>query len=315
MTNKKTLQPVLAIVFSIAVLLITGCTLSSWQFAVTGDSRGSDNGVNTAILGEIANDIAKKKVDFVLFTGDLVSGAANQQQLESQFNTWKKTMYPVYHKGIDVYPVRGNHDAGSIEAWDKDFGYLPDNGPNEEKNLTYSVIHKNALIIGLDEYVKRSRINQAWLDSRLAVDTKPHLFIFGHEPAFRVGHEDCLDNYPAARNRFIGGIEKAGGRIYFTGHDHFYDHLKADNDGNPDNDIHQYILGTAGAPLYEFDGTKKGNNSNYKITRLAHVKKNGYILGRIDGPKVTLTWMERISKGKFKAKGTWSYTAKSKHFN
>ena len=44
---------------------------------VTGDSRGSDNGINAAILGEMATEIASLDVDFVLFPGDLVTGSSD----------------------------------------------------------------------------------------------------------------------------------------------------------------------------------------------------------------------------------------------
>ena len=36
--------------------------------------------------------------------------------------------------------------------------------PEGEAGLTYSVTAKNALFVGLDEYVNLHRVNQAWLD-------------------------------------------------------------------------------------------------------------------------------------------------------
>jgi hypothetical protein len=221
-------------------------------------------------------------------------------------------MQPVYDAGIGVYAVRGNHDVGEpvgVTAWNKVLGYLPDNGPAGEKNLTYSVTHKNALIISLDQYIRLRRVNQAWLDTQLAANTKPHIFVFGHEPAFKARHSACLDDYVAERNAFWASIEKAGGRTYFCGHDHLYNHARVDGDGDPSNDIHQYIVGTAGAPLRGWSGDYDGDNNDYTVENIYYSKEYGYVLVEIAGLDVTLTWIERIDAGKYKAKEVWSYTA------
>jgi len=287
-----------------------------WQFIVTGDSRGSDNGVNTVILGELAAQIASQAVDFVLFPGDLVSGYVNQTALESQLFTWRDTMQPVYDAGIDVYPVRGNHDVGSpagFTAWNNVFtgAYaLPGNGPAGEENVTFAVEHNNALILGLDQYVTPHRVNQAWVDDQLAGNSNPHVFALGHEPAFQVDHTDCLDDYPADRDAFWESLEGAGGRTYFAGHDHFYDHARVDDlDGDPSNDLHQYIVGTAGAPLRDWSPPYDGDNSGMDVEQWSHAKEYGYLLAEIDGLDATLTWMERVGAGTYEPGDVWSYTA------
>jgi len=334
--------------FLFAVVSLAGCAEPRWRFIVTGDSRGGDNGVNTAILSELADEVVKRQVDFAIFSGDLVKGYVDQAALESQLNTWRNTMQPVYDAGIGVYVVRGNHDVGEpagVTAWNNVFGDMPDNGPAGEKNLTYSVTHKNALIISLDQYIRLRRVNQAWLDSQLAANTRPHIFVFGHEPAFKASHEDCLDDYVAERDAFWASIEEAGGRTYFCGHDHFYNHARVDDDpaasylrsktaGSNDihpvrsqsptpleakrkkaltrptsNGIHQYIIGTAGAPLYDWSGNYDGDNSDYTVENIYHAKEYGYVLVEIAGLDVTLTWIERVDAGKYEAKEVWSYTA------
>jgi len=77
-------------------------------------------------------------------------------------------------------------------------------------NPTFAVAHENALFIGLDNYVTPHRVNQAWLDQQLAANPRPHVFAFGHEPAFAVRHSDCLDDYPAARDAFLASLTDAG---------------------------------------------------------------------------------------------------------
>ena len=250
-------------------------------------------------------------------------------------------MNPVYNAGIGVYVSRGNHeimdvwgfyfrpdidpDDNHATRWLNVFGndlypeqMLPDNGPASEKYMTYAVTHKNALIISLDQYAGINHdaihmVNQQWLDSQLAANIMPHIFIAGHETAFRALHTDGLDNLPDERDAFWASIRNAGGRTYFAGHDHFYDHaLINDGDGNPDNDIHQYIIGTGGARLYAWSPPYSGNNSYYTVEQLYHAEKYGYVLVEVDGPNVTLIWMERHTidlgiPGIYQPANFWSY--------
>ncbi|UCC23324.1 MAG: metallophosphoesterase [Planctomycetota bacterium] len=317
--KQKSLPKLIGVIGLCAVFYLAGCAGPGWKFIVTGDSRDGDNGVNTVILGELADEIADRQVDFVLISGDLVTGYNDQAALQSQLNTWIKTMQPVYDAGIGVYPVRGNHDLGEpagVTAWNNTFkgAYaLPDNGPAGEKLLTYSFTHKNVLVIGLDQYIRERQVNQAWLDMQLAANTQPHIFLFGHEPAFKTQHTACLDDWPAERDSFWASIEKAGGRTYFCGHDHLYNHARVDDDGEPSNDIHQYIVGTAGAPLRKWVGKYDGVNNNYTVENIYDVSAFGYCLVEVNGLDVTITWFERTGKGKYKAKEVWSYTASGVH--
>jgi hypothetical protein len=320
------------IIISTAILIIAltapiaHAAEHSWRFIVTGDSRsdGELNGVNVPILTEIAHEILKRDVDFVLFPGDLVVGSRDQEELQSQLTTWMDIMRPVYNAGIGVYPIRGNHDTGGAKtssesiAWNNIFTgrfALPNNGPENEKNLTYSFIHKNALIIGLEQYgLERHTINQKWLERQLSSNTKPHIFVYGHAPAFEVHHKDCLDDHPEKRDAFIAALENAGGRLYFTGHDHFYDHASANNDYNPDNDIHQFIAGTAGAPLRNknFDTLYPGQNTSYTLTNLHYASRFGYLIVAVKGLEVTTIWMQRSFFGRYKPTEVWCYTATPK---
>ncbi len=279
-----------------------------WRFAVFGDSRGNDNGVNTAALSSIVNAIVDEDPEFVLFPGDLVNGG----NIASELQTWLDTMRPIYDAGIGVYPCRGNHDTnGNPGPWNeifKDEYALPDNGPSNERNLTYSFSHKNAFFVSLDVYVNWHRVNQEWLDTQFAENTEPHVFVFTHAPAFAAHHSDCLDDYASSRNAFWSSLKDVGARTYFCGHDHFYDHaLVDDNDGDPDNNIHQFIVGTAGAPFYNFDGNYNGINSGMTITQQHFSREYGYVIVEVDGLDVELTWMEK-SGGSYVPKDTFSYT-------
>jgi hypothetical protein len=334
------------IVFSVVAFFLTCFAEASWRFVVTCDSRGLEGGVNLRVLDELVAEILSQDVDLVLFPGDLVYGtnAGSPQVFEQQLRTWVSVMKPVYDAGIPVYVGRGNHEVGDVYSayadspaepdtvdnfalrWVNVFGSdllpiqkLPGNGPPNERFMTYSVEHKNACILMLDQYAGMEhefahRVNQAWLDGKLASNTKPHIFAVGHEPAFAALHPDCLADHPADRDAFWAGIREAGARVYLCGHDHFYDHARVDdNDGDPNNDIHQYIIGTAGAVLYSWTPPYLGDNGDYTVEQIYHARQYGYVLVEVDETQVTLKWMGRSSNslyapGVYEPNDVWSYS-------
>jgi len=288
----------------------------SLRFVVTADTQGSDgNGVNSTVLAEIVQATISEGADFIIVAGDLVDGSSGQGTFESQLLHWRDIMQPLYDANVDVYPVRGNHDTGGNPKtdWDNVFTgeyALPDNGPSGEKNVTYSFTHENAFIVGLDQYTNIHRINQAWLDEQLGSNTKPHVFVFGHEPAFKLFHWDCLGEYPDERDIFWNSIVAAGARVYFCGHDHSYDHARIDeHDGNPNNDVHQFVA-LGGGDLFYTGGLYDGDNGSWTPRRLDHADcVRGYILVEIDGADATLSWKRRTGVGEFEVGDVFSYTA------
>jgi hypothetical protein len=295
----------------ISFLFIAQASASEpWRFIAVGDSRGSDNGVNTPILTEIATQIINQNAEFVVFPGDLVEGYVDQVTLQSQLMHWRDIMQPVYNAGIGVYPVRGNHDVGSpggTTAWNNVFSgayALPQNGPTGEKNLTYSFAHKNVFVAGLDEYVNVDKVNQTWLNGQFGANDKAHVFAFGHVPAFQANHTDCLDDYPTNRNAFWTSLKNEGGRTYFCGHDHFYDHARIDDgDGIYKTDLHQFIVGTAGAPLNSWSPPYNGSNTPYVPIQRYHATQYGYLLVEINERIATLSWWQRMSPGVYQQQG------------
>lgn len=309
--------------------LVMGCTTDhqtltlgssntgAWKFAVVGDTHVTDT--NSAILSEMVTAMIQDGVSLVLMPGDLVEGGRriSSAGLHAELTLWQSLVLPLQQAGISIYPVRGNHEADAAEniaVWNTLFSgtnALPLNGPSGESNLSYAVTYHNALFIGLDNYVNLHRVNQAWLDQQLAANTLPHLFVFGHEPAFKAFHSDCLGEYPDDRNTFWQSLSSAGARTYFSGHDHFFDLSRIDDgDGNADNDLYQIIVGTGGSthamPRYAYNGS----NAPYTPVGLFHDDSGyGYLLVEISGTGsrdlgVTMTWKQRIGNS-----GTYAPTS------
>jgi predicted phosphodiesterase len=287
------------------LLLLTGAANAQsqkWKFLVYGDTRGTNNTsdqINATILAELARATTNTspKPEFVLVPGDLVNSGTL-----SAFQSWTNIMAPVYAAGIKVYPVIGNHDTASVSGYTTVFGAdIPDNGPASELNRTYYVIQYNVLVAVMDNYVVAHQCNTNWLKNVLQTNRYLHAFVMGHEPAFSVNHTDCLDDVPGARDVFWNILSNAACRVYFCGHDHFYDHMRLDDeDGDPSNDVHQTIVGTGGAPFHA-DSAYDGTNSIWTPTRIRHDMTYGYVAVEIDGPIATLTWYQRTAPNNYAA--------------
>jgi len=156
------------------------------------------------------------------------------------------------------YPVVGNHDAETpadmewLRAYDYDAnGSNPPNivntGPPRCQETTYSFDYGNAHFVVLNEYcddVSDTHMDgdvvdvlYNWLVADLSATDKPHIFVFGHEPAYpqpdadngRLRHlGDSLDGHPANRDRFWDLLEYKGVVAYICGHTHNYSIVEID---------------------------------------------------------------------------------------
>ena len=314
----------------LAVLLIGFCSTGyseTLRIVVAGDDRADNdhNGFNKVITQEISDAVLKEKAEMLLWTGDLVNALkGDSTTFESELTAWRDAMKSLYDHGVLVLPVRGNHEfvgynpkdsnhpeietPHAEDIWNKVFSgryALPTNGPDGEKN--------SVLIIGLDQYRNRHSVNQPWLDQVLKDNKRPFIFVYGHEPAFMAGNhkdEDVLAAEPSKRNVMWESLIGAGARVYFCGHDHFYDHMKIVRaNGDPGPEMHQFTAGTAGAPFYK-GGPYSTADQDWTRSQVAHIEeKPGYILIEIEGNKATITFKEQVSAGVYNAKDSYSYTA------
>jgi len=294
---KKVLLAFLCMVVMIAPL----ATAESFRFIVTGDSRGSNNGINEPILTELAAAIISEGAELVLVSGDLVDNGSVDGQLEYWI---EKFMEPLMAAGVVVLPTPGNHDRvpypTGATRWDLAFSgpyELPQNGPAEQINKTYTYLHRNALFISLHQcqipLACTEPLDQEWFEQQVATRTVPHVFVFGHYPAYSVDHADCLANFPEQRDAFWNTLAKSGSPVYFTGHDHFYNHaiVKAANG----IDVHQYVVGTAGAPLRDWDGTY----NEAAVIPVSHASEYGYAVVDVDDFKVTIRFKKKVAANTF----------------
>jgi len=315
--------PVRFLLAALLALSSLAAQAEKWRFVVAGDGRSNGanstrpedkNGVNTVITAEIRDAVLREKAKALLWTGDLVYGAKEASVFRQQLTTWMEIMNPLWAHGVEVLPVRGNHEMTCPESaaiWDEFFSgakALPKNGPFNAKNQTYYSIHGSVLFLGIDNYAGgRGTVPLNWLRGVLGKNRFDHVFAFCHEMAFMAGlHTDNLDRNPAERDEFWRLLATSGSRAFFAGHDHLYDHMEVNGEGLP-HSIHQYVAGTAGAPFYEDKGYL-GNNGTWKLKRVKNLQKTyGYLLVEIDGLAATVTFKGRKGPGQYVPMDVWSY--------
>jgi hypothetical protein len=221
----------------------------SVRFAIVSDTQGDP--VNTFTFPIIVNEVLKMspEVQFVIVAGDLVWGVDEYKTaMPAQYAQWLDITAPWFESdmtGAKVYPIPGNHDARDpaklAELWVTLFPDLPDNGPDADKQMTYSFDAGPCHIVMLNNYsagIEHQVSDMDWLTSDLAGSSQPIKLVFGHDPAYpfyrHIG--SSLDAYPEERDAFWQVLVDQNVRAYFCGHEHQYDHWLKDG-------VHQITSG------------------------------------------------------------------------
>ncbi len=235
---------IIALVFIFSLLplgfIAAGDETDSFHFTVTADMRS-----NHEQFRKVCKAINKKMGGpgvFHVSSGDIGPLAKNRKIIDEEFGA-----------NAIWYPVAGNHDSDNPSDPDmkwirEEFHSLPyiiNSGPVNCKETTYSFDFKNVHFVVLNEYYDGAGDTKAdgnivpellsWLKNDLDKNTKPFVFIFGHEPAFPMPDEywkrirhlgDSLDKYPENRDAFWNLLENKHVAAYICGHTHCYSHYQ-----------------------------------------------------------------------------------------
>ncbi|MFH1278282.1 MAG: FlgD immunoglobulin-like domain containing protein [Candidatus Eisenbacteria bacterium] len=259
---------VMAIVSLLTVFPVTADG-ARFTFAVTADVRrfaGPSYPTSGHFLGACEAIASRDSVIFMVTPGDM----------EPPWDT-RWTLDQVFGPDFLWYPVLGNHELDSlayveyIRAYDLDpNGAAEPNivrtGPTNGVETTFSFDYDNAHFVVLNEYYDgvsdMGTVGDVtdslyeWLAADLAANTKPHVFVFGHEPAYpqpdadngRLRHEfDSLNQFPPNRDRFWSLLRDSGVIAYICGHTHNYSAYVREGVWQLDA-AHARGLGDQGAP-------------------------------------------------------------------
>ena len=194
----------------VVVCLLLAATVSAvpvasfgWKFASIADSRGDTNGVNVTELTKIVNRINAEGVDLLIFQGDAVSGCADSC-MSSQMDTWLGVMSTL---NCPWYYTCGNHEISTSTGQENVLRAkvnMPMNGPAGDLEMVYSFEWQNARFVALNSnhYGQFHHVQRSWLTTDLAGNTKPHVFVYAHDPGYPAGPHayDSLTYYLSERD-------------------------------------------------------------------------------------------------------------------
>ncbi|HAZ11001.1 MAG: hypothetical protein A2047_00485 [Omnitrophica bacterium GWA2_41_15] len=236
------------IITAIFFLLASPC-FADFRFAVMGDTRDySGDGINVKTMKAILEKIKSEKVDFIVVTGDMITGSAKSSIHGNRLKKWKGI---IERYGIPFYIGVGNHEIESemSENIVRSIFEMPENGPDGFKELAYSFDYKNAHFIMLDteafnNFHAIGETQLKWLKEDVEKNQKKTIFIFGHDPAYPVYNHigSSLDKYAVERDKLWGIFKKYKVSAYICGHEHLYN--MSIHDG-----VYQIISGGGGAHI------------------------------------------------------------------
>ena len=298
---------------------------SVWKFAMISDTHDADmqhtqTGV-TAYLPPIISYIVAEHPDFVLQTGDLITGAQTlptspaYKKFDMQYTNYKNVTAPLAQANIPLYVIRGNHDFGlhdGEQALSQAYlaaiaGAMPQNGPPAAKGLSYSFIHNNAKFIMLDQFVNTSSgivtLPMDWIKAELQnKQGARHIFVMGHSPVFspdttassKIAQFNLFDQ-SSLQSQFWQLLIDNHVTAYISGHEHLYFRGQA-------NGIPQIVIGNLGCISSYTPTTVDSRLTNvFPTTPVPNTQgRPGYIVFTVDNGKNSITateyWLDQNNK-------------------
>ena len=229
--------------------------LAGFRFVTWGDSRD-----NPSILAQESNQAKGLNPALTLFNGDLCGSWST-----TCIQAWKGYINGSSNNGIaDItFPVRGNHDSGSGNAWSTFFNQSSTASKIGATNysalttdMTYSFDYQNAHFVGIDlpggDVSSMSSAQITWLDNDLKASEargKNISFLYWHGAPYYV--DDHSSSAPAALITVLNNHRSVA--AIYNGHEHVLAHVTLDNSrltGLTNHTIEEFVDGTAGAPHY-----------------------------------------------------------------
>jgi len=219
---------------------------------------------------KIVEQIIKKKVDFVVISGDLVEDGEIYQQWQQQFFEPLKGLA----ESVPVYAVKGNHDLSDQNYFEKLL--VP---PRQTANFAfdYGLVH----FYCADNYVGTETQILNLIAADISASASTWKFVSYHEPTINFGGHWSDWGYPDAMPAFA----EAGVDFVITGHSHQYERFRpiAPPPGIDGSYVTYITSAGGGAPLYDVESTSYHAKAK-KIHHfcLFHIKENKLTMDTID---------------------------------
>jgi len=289
----------------------------TWKFAMISDTHDNDmlhtqTGV-TAYLPPIISYIVAEHPDFVLQTGDLITGAQTlitspaYKKFDMQYADFKQVTAPLVQANIPLFVIRGNHDYGLhngdqalAQAYTANIANgMPQNGPPDAKGLSYSFIHNKIKFIMIDQFVNAANgivtLPMDWITNELRNSQgAEHIFVMGHSPVFtpdttasnKVAQFNLFDQ-ATLQNQFWQLLTDNHVTAYVSGHEHLYFRGQA-------NGIPQIVIGNLGCiSSYNPANVDSRLTNVFPTSPVPNTQgRPGYIIFTVGGSKNSITATE-----------------------
>jgi hypothetical protein len=238
----------------------------SVKFAVVGDT-GTGDREQYEVARVLAEARARFPYAFVIMMGDNMYGSDSARDFERKFELPYK---PLLEAGVKFHASLGNHD-NTTQVNYKHF--------NMNGERYYSFKPKDGVrFFALDSnYMDAKQL--AWLASELSSSGSDWKIPFFHHPLYSSGdkHGSDVELRKVLEPLFV----KHGVAVVFSGHEHFYERLK------PQNNIHYFVAGGS-AKL------RKGNiNRRSGLTASGFDTDRSFMLVEIDGDQLYFQTISR----------------------
>lgn len=240
---------------------LSGMPSKSFRFASYGDSRSAPK-----LFAKISNGMAKHNPDISIYLGDL--------SYDGSYDLWKKEFFIDeqlnFASQVPFFNAVGNHEGWKQNT--KAFTTGSNNSTDSDAYYSFDYGDVHFLILSTEQNVSVGSDQWKFAEEDLKKSNKKWKIVAFHIPAYGAGaHNENKKMIEMSKQIF----DKYNVDIVLTGHSHFYQHNKVNN-------IHHFVLGGGGSPLYEpktADYTiKSAKVYHYAIFDVAAPSKNGEYL-------------------------------------
>lgn len=214
----------------------------------------------------------KSPFDFGITLGDNFYNVGMESPQDARWKTWWEDMYG--EMKIKFYASLGNHDWGSADSPAAEILYSSATWKMPATYYTFTAGPAQFFALDTNEV---SDAQLMWLQGELSKSRARWKIVYGHHPIYSDGdHGDSL----VLRARLLP-LLKDKVDVYLVGHDHVLNHIK------PENGVHFFVAGGAGAGLYKITPKER---------TLFAESKNGFAVVEADEKSLTVRFIGMDSK-------------------
>jgi acid phosphatase type 7 len=227
----------------------------SWRelvFLAGGDSRSRRD-----VRREMNELAASQNPDFVIFTGDFINTALDEQQWDDWFDDWHELMITADGRRIPVIPAIGNHevDGSYLQPREKAPFYFHRFIAPGPRNFYALQLGPELVLVTLDsDHITEITEQTEWLDSTLASFRDVRWKMVQYHVAAWPSVRDFDGQIPRKiRDHWIPVFERHNVDIVIEAHDHAYKKTVPIRNNRQDNENGIIYLGDGGwgAPVRE----------------------------------------------------------------